>query len=98
MLFRSVQNKIFCLNCCIECCVNNWSPNSWAGGARTAENSWVGGARTAENSWAGGARTSTAAIGYGGGDNSQCVVVLGKALQKQKKNLTKGRELCTYTH
>ena len=35
-LWNIVQNKIFCLNCCIECCVNNWSPNSWAGGARTS--------------------------------------------------------------
>ena len=38
--------RFFCLNCCIECCVNNWSPNSWAGAARTTENSWAGGART----------------------------------------------------
>ena len=45
-LWNIVQNKIFCLNCCIDCCVNNWSPNSWAGGARTAENSWAGGTRT----------------------------------------------------
>ena len=43
-------------------------------------------------------RTSTAVIGYGGGDNSQCVVVLGKshskgAVQKEEKTLGK-RESC----
>ena len=37
-------------------------------------------------------RTSTAAIGYGGGDNSKCVVVLGKSHSKFQRVRSKKRK------
>ena len=84
------------MNCCIECFVFNWSPNSWARGARTVEILGLEvqvlleilGQKAQElqtNATSSTARrTSTGATAYGGGDNSQRVAVptLEKAVQR----------------